>query len=77
MRESMWKVSEGLAGSASSSEATNLGSHNHDPSEHAAIHATNLRPTAAEEQEILRLGKGTIIPSIVMGTMVPVLTGKE
>ena len=52
-RKSMWKVSEGLEGLAVKSV------HNHDPSEHAAIHAINRRPTEAEKQEILRLDRGT------------------
>ena len=52
----MWKVSEGLAALHLGLEATRF--HNHDSSEHAAIHANNRRPTEAEKQESLRLDRG-------------------
>ena len=71
----MWKVSEGLAALRLGLEATRS-FHNHDPSEHAAIHANNRRPTEAEKQEILRLDRGmTILVSTrPTGIMVLVLT---
>ena len=72
-RESMWKASEGLARSASGSEATRF--HNRGPSEHAVIYAPNRRQTLAENQEILRLDKSMIIPSISMEIIMLVLTG--
>jgi hypothetical protein len=74
-RESIWKVSESLAALHLGLEATRS-SHNHDPSEHAAIHANNRRPTEAEKQEILRLDRGMTISVLTRptGIMVLVLT---
>ena len=60
----IWKVSEGLATSAPDSDATRF--HNHGPSEQAAIHASNRRPTKMAKQEILKL-EGMIILSTAMG----------
>ena len=62
-RESMWKVSEGLIALHSETLATRF--HNHEPSEHAAIHPHNRRPTEAEKQEILRLDKGMTVPVLL------------
>ena len=75
--ESMWKVSEGLAALHLGLEAQATRYHNHDPREHAAIHAINGRPTEAEKQEILRLDRGMTIPVLPRptGIMVLVLTG--
>ena len=61
----IWKVSEGLATSAPDSDATRF--HNHGPSEQAAIHASNRRPTKMVKQEILKLDEGMIILSTAMG----------
>ena len=58
-RESMLKVSEGLTALHSETLVTRF--HNHDSSEHAAIHSHNRRPAEAEKQEILRLDKGMTI----------------
>ena len=73
----MWKVSEGLAALHLEALATIF--HNHDPSEHAAIHANNRRPTEVEKQEILRLDRGMTIPVLPwptgLGIMELVLTG--
>ena len=71
-RESMWKVSEGLAALHLGLEATRS-SHNHDPSEHAAIHANNRRPTEAEKQEILRLDRGMTISVLTRPTRIMAL----
>ena len=59
-REGMWKVGEGLAALHVKALATRF--HNHDPSEHAAIHAINRQQTEAENQEILILGNDMSIP---------------
>ena len=56
----MWKFSEGLPALHLETLATRF--HYHEPSEHAAIHPYNRRPTEAEKQEILRPDKGMTIP---------------
>ena len=60
-RESIWKVSESLAALHLGLEALATIFNNHDPSEHAAIHAIDRRPTEAEKQKILRLDRGMTI----------------
>ena len=72
----MWMVSEGLAALQLGLEVLMTRFHNHDPSQHAAIHAENRRLTEAEKQEILRLDSGITIPVLPrpMGVMVLVLT---
>ena len=74
--ESLWKVSEGLAALHLGLEALATRFHNHDPSEHSAIHAINRWPTEAEKQEILRLDRGLTSPVLARptGIMVLVLT---
>ena len=71
----MWMVSEGLAALQLRLEVLMTGFHNHDPAQHAAIHAENRRLTEAEKQEILRLDRGITIPVLPrpMGVMVLVL----
>ena len=59
-RDSMWKVSEGLA--ALHVKALAIRFLNHDPSERAAIHAINRQQTEAENQEILRQDNDMSIP---------------
>ena len=70
----MWKVSQGLEALRLGLEATRS-FHNHDSSEHAAIHANNRRPTEAEKQDILRLDRGMTIFVLIwpIGIMVLVL----